>query len=636
MTASPLIIAALLTACAGLLVFAWRSRQKVTALETTLTKVESTAAKDRREASFFRIACSNTDDGLVVQGLDGRILWVNPAYCKIMGYNAHEVVGRNPMEYAMRPGDKPSDETIRNFRYRRDDPNWGRLSLYRNVRKDGQEFWNQIRVSFHQDDDDGEYVILVCRDVSAEVDREEALRKQSAKLAHVAAHDDLTGAANRPHMMQFTNDALTQAKGNGARIGLLQIDLDKFKDVNDTYGHSAGDAVLRHITDQISRTLRKTDLLARMGGDEFVAVCTQLSSIEELRKLGVALVDSVRTPLTFEGNTIVPSISIGAAMSEPDASSVDDLLKKADLALYEVKRAGRGHVAVYDATLHKSVQRKSRRSDELQRAILNDQISFDFQPTIDIATGRICSLEALARWTDEDGVTHLPDDFLGMAKDMGNLAQIDAAALTAAATMQARLTTEGFEHIITGFNASEDFFAHTDFMADLGTALRRTGADQQQLRIELPQTLVFDALAGDTAKLSVIESLHDNNFATILDSFGAGFAGLLQIGALNMSGFKTARQLTDDLSRDTNAQKALRMINELAADMSLSGIVMGIETQEGFDALGRTGAKFAQGNWIAPPIPAAEIVDWLRAHQAADGAATILHRQLPPDQRIAI
>ncbi len=630
------IIAVLLIGCATLLFMQRAALTRARLSEANLSALKKSAAAERKDAAFYRIACSDTDDGLVIQGLDGRILWVNPAYCDIMGYPAEEVLGRNPMEFAMRPEDKPSDDFIKNFQYKRDDPNWGRLSLYRSVRKDGEEFWNQIRVSYHQDVDGGEYVILVCRDVTEEVDRESQLREKSDALAHVAAHDDLTGAANRANMMQFTQAALENAKQNGSMIGLLQIDLDKFKDVNDTYGHSAGDAVLRHITDHISRTLRKTDLLARMGGDEFVAVCTQFSSVEELKRLGVALVDSVKEPLIFEGHKIVPSISIGAAISERGGTDVDDLLKRADYALYKVKRAGRGHVAVYDKALHKSVQRKSRRSDELQRAILNDQITFQFQPTIEIATGRICSLEALARWTDADGVTHDAEDFLDMARDLGNLAHIDTAAMKAAVALQAQVNEAGIKKLITGFNASEDFFAHTDYLSSLQSSTRKHRVDAPDLRIELPQSLVFGAQAGDTKKSEVISDLHAAGFGTILDSFDAGFAGLLQMGALNMSGFKTAPQFSQALAESTTTQKAMRMINELAADMSLVGIVLGIESQDAYDALTAAGALYAQGNWIAAPIPAEDVIDWLKTHQSTDGSANILHRQLPPDQRIAI
>ncbi len=636
MLAPYLIAAALLVVCAIFWLQLSRTRRQLKMAQEEVSTVQATARAERRDAAFYRIACSDTDDGLVIQGLDGRVLWVNPAYCRIMGYSAEEVLGRNPMEYAMLPDKKPTDEFIANFRYKRDDPNWGRLSLYRNLRKDGQEFWNQIRVSYHQDSDGSEYVILVCRDVTDEVDRAAELREKSAALAHVAAHDDLTGVANRARMMEFTNAALADAHQNGTRIGLLQIDLDKFKQVNDTYGHSAGDAVLRHITDHISQTLRKTDLLARMGGDEFVAVCTQFSDIDQLQRLGAALVDCVKEPLIFEGQKIIPSISIGAAISEQQAGDVDELLKRADLALYEVKRAGRGHVAVYDDKLHSTVQRKSRRSDDLQRAILNNQITFDFQPTIETATGRVRSLEALARWTDANGVCHLPDDFLDMAKDLGVLADLDRAAVRATIAMQAEINAADFREIITGFNASEDFFLKCDYAAELNKAMRKQGVSPCQIRIELPESLVFGAHAGDPDRREIMSTLHDRGFATILDGFGAGFAGLLQIGALNMSGFKTARQLTRDLADQATNQKALRMITELANDMSMDGIVMGVETQADFDALAPAGVEFAQGNWICPPIPAKDVLSWLKSQQTVDGGANILHRQLPPDQRIAI
>ncbi len=630
------IAAILFLACVGLCVVAMRSRQDLHLLRSDFATLKASAEVELRNSNLHRIACSNTDDGLVIQGLDGRIRWVNPAYCRIMGYPAEEVLGRNPLEFAMRPEDKLSAEAIEKFQYNRDDPNWGRLSLYRSVRKNGEEFWNQIRVSFHEDDDGKEYVILVCRDVSNEVDREKELQEKSAELEHVAAHDVLTGVANRARMMQFTNAALEKTRENGSSVGLLQIDLDKFKQVNDTYGHSAGDAVLRHISDNISKTLRKTDLLARMGGDEFVAVCTQFSSADQLKRLGVALIDSVKTPLIFEGHKIVPSISIGAVLSDSDSMDVDELLKKADIALYEVKRAGRGHIAVYDTKLHQIVQRKSRRSDELQRAILNDQITFDFQPTIEVATGRVCALEALARWKDGRGVDHLPSEFLEIARDLGSIADIDNAAMQTTIELHSQIIEADIEGIKTGFNASEDFLLQQDCQQRILSKIQKHGIAADQFRIELPQSLVFAAQSGEQEKRDVIEWLHEKGFATMLDSFGAGFAALLQIGSLNMAGFKTSLELTRGLAENPSNQKALRMINELAADMSLSSIVLGIESQAAYDALLPAGVRYAQGNWLAKPIPSQHVIGWLKQHQIADGSANILHPQLPPDQRIAI
>lgn len=631
-----LILIGLAICLAVLTVLTRRAIQERAVLRQDLTASVAAARAERREATYYRIACSNTDDGLVIQSLDGRVRWVNPAYCRIMGYRAEEVIGQNPMAYAMRPEDRPTDEAIENFSYRIDDPNWGRLSLYRNVRKNGEEFWNQIRVSFHQDDVDGEFVILVCRDVSEEVDRENELKKKSAELAHVATHDNLTGVANRVRMMEFTNAALLAAAETRTHVGLLQIDLDKFKLVNDTYGHSAGDAVLQHVTEKISKTLRKTDLLARLGGDEFVAICTQFSELDHLKRLGAELVDCVHTPLYFEGQKITPSISVGAAMSEPDGAQVDDLLRKADLALYEVKRSGRGDVAVYDAALHDTVQRNTRRSDSLQQAISNDLISFVFQPTIETATGRVCALEVLARWTDTQGVTRLPPEFLPMAKNLGLMDKIDLKALAAAETLLSQIFESDIKGLTIACNASPDLLCQPDHLERMTAIFAKSCVTASDIQIELPEGFVTNARSDDTEKRQIIAALHAQGFRTILDQFEGGFAGLVQIESLSIAGFKTARTLMRNLADGANNRKALGMINELACDLGLTGIALGVETRDAFDALTAAGVAYAQGNWIAPPIPATQVFDWLKTHQSVDGTVNVMHPQLPPAQGIAI
>lgn len=591
---------------------------------------------ERAESAFYRIACSNTDDGLVVQNLQGKVLWVNPAYCRIMGYAAHEVLGRNPMEYCLPPDKKPSDQAIRDFEYKRDDPNWGRLSLYRNLRKNGEAFWNQIRVSYHLEDDGSEYIILVCRDVSKEVDREERLREKSAELAHVASHDVLTGVANRAQLSHFVTQALADARTNKSNVGLLQIDLDKFKLINDTYGHSAGDAVLKHVCNRISQTLRKTDLLARLGGDEFVAVCPDVNSIDALQKLGASLCDCIRTPLHFEGQEIVPQISVGAAASEAGETDLEELLKKSDLALYEVKRNGRGYVAVYDHKLHHAFERRSRRADDFQRAVTEKQINFRFQPVVDVASGTILGFETLARWQHPIDGLQLPATFLPLARDLGLMADIDRLAFQAALALQSKLKAAGWPQIETSFNASAEFIDKPEIQRLMRKLPAQLGIDPNKIIIEIPEMVLLDQAVSDGEPPKSIAAIRALGYQIVVDRFAAGFAGLLNLGKLNVTGFKADLSLSADLTTNPASLKTIAMVQTLASDMGAHCITLGIETEAQFNALQSVPGLAAQGNWIAPPMAAADVPAWLFRQQNGTGQPQIALPQLPPLQRIAI
>jgi diguanylate cyclase (GGDEF)-like protein len=268
----------------------------------------------------------------------------------------------------------------------------------RNQRSDGSLFWNQISASFHEVEGQPDLVILLCRDVTEQVDQEQALRESTRTLAFMAEHDSLTGLANRNKYNVFIKSALDGNPATRPGFGVLQIDLDHFKAINDRHGHAAGDAALQHVATTLGRSLRQTDLLARLSGDEFVAVCAGITHDSELLCIGQALGQAVRAPFHFDGKQIDVSISIGAAIAGSDDDTGDSLLQKSDFALYEVKRAGRGHVAVYDSNLHEEAQRRDRFGLQLRDAIEGNKLTFYFQPTVDLHTGAIRGFEALARW----------------------------------------------------------------------------------------------------------------------------------------------------------------------------------------------------------------------------------------------
>lgn len=308
--------------------------------------LQDMSASPNLSSEYERIACAHTDDGLLVQDLTGCILWANPAYCRIMGYTLDEILGRNPLEFALPPEDTPPQSFIDNFTFDPDDPQWEGLSLYENQRKSGERFWNQIRVSY--DMAGANRVILVCRDVTHEVEQENKLRQKTAELAHIANHDPLTGAANRLRMVSYANEALAAIPGTGDQVGVMQIDLDHFKDINDTFGHAAGDALLCHVVEKVQSCLRRSDLLARPGGDEFVVICPQIETLDTLERIAQDVQKAIGQPLIWDDKTINASASIGVALSRHGKCGVDGLLHRADVALYEAKRNGRGQIGTFD------------------------------------------------------------------------------------------------------------------------------------------------------------------------------------------------------------------------------------------------------------------------------------------------
>ena len=573
------------------------------------------AASVARTPQFDAIACASISDGIVVQTLDGIIIWANPAYLRLFRLPRDRVLGRNPLSFCEPRDSSLTRDQIAAFRYDPDDPTWQKLFVVRNRRSDDSLFWNQISVSFHRTDDGSTLAVLVCRDVTEQVDREKALRDSSRSLAHMAEHDSLTGVANRNRFNAFITDALSGSPETRAGLGVLQIDMDKFKAINDRFGHAAGDAALQHVARTISRSLRQTDLLARLGGDEFVAVCPGVTQDSELLRIGQSLGEAVKAPLRFEGKDIDVSISIGAALADHRDTTSDKLLQKSDFALYEVKRKGRGTVAIYDSTLHAEAQRRDRLSLQLRDAIESDRLSFYFQPTIDLATNDVRGFEALARWQHPiHGLIH-PSDFILIAKELNLMARIDVAAARAAADLQKRLSYIGFGHVRVGINGSTHLLHDPAQITAVQAEFTRVGVQPRQVVIELAERDVFADTDGIEANIAAISRLVDFGFSILIDGFGAGYAGLLHIDTLAVTGFKIEKTLVRHLDTAPACERITDMLLHFAREKGIYCVACGIETMAQADLVRAHGGLVGQGNHFARAMPSEDVVDWIRHRQ---------------------
>ena len=581
------------------------------------------------QESFFRIACEDAEDGILLQDLSARILWANPAYARIVERPLSDIIGRNPLEYCMPPELAPTAEEIAAFRYDPTDPLWEELETSLNIRPSGERFWLAMRVGFHELPTGEHLAILVCRDVTKQVETER-------KLRDLATIDPLTGAINRTGLQEFLESHLAGDRRETAGLGVLQIDLDKFKSVNDTFGHAAGDALLTHVATLLKAQLRTGDRLARLGGDEFVVVCPGMGNVADLERLGQALCAAVREPLLFEGQKLTPAISVGAVMADGAGESIDDLLRKSDFALYDAKRRGRGTAAVYDRDLHDRHRRKEARAAALQRAVRRGEIGFVFQPTLEMRTGRIKGFEGLARWYRPEGGVELPETFLPLADELALTGDIDRQALEAAVGLKARLDAAGYDRIRVGFNASQRFFDRrdaTDLLLDLP---RRHGVAPEGLVIEIPESVAFAHGGDPRPETDPLAQAQAAGWNVLLDHFGAGFAGLLHLSKLRILGFKIDRQLTATLATLPATRKTIAMVNEMAADLGLYSVTVGIETAEQFAGLQETGGAVGQGSWIAPPASADATLAWLAARTRTTDEGHFLCEELPLQRRIAI
>lgn len=572
--------------------------------------------EQRRNHDFFRLAAEHSKDGLVIQAMDATVLWANPAYCRLMGLPLDAIIGRNPLEYALPPEDRPSADEIARFRYREDAPEAKELQLFRNMRANGEIFWNQINLSFRKLATGDEYAILVCRDVTSQIAQEKRLEEVREQLAHEATHDTLTGLANRMALIRFVRSALAQGAHGKSRVGLLHVDLDRFKEINDTHGHSAGDSTLSHVASVLKDGVRSGDLVARVGGDEFVVACPGIGSLDDLQSIADALIAAVVVPFTWNDRVLACEASIGAAISDPGMTDPEDLLLRSDFALYDAKRAGRNRTALYDEGLHQRRIARNRRAVELADAIDMEELEHRFQPLFDMSTGKVCGFETLVRWNHpEDGLV-APDDFLPIAAELGLMGEVDLASMAAALRMRKALSQAGGPPMTLSFNASPSLLMHPQFINRLIFGIEAAGIPREQIAIEVLETTILGDIEDCRSPAAVIRDLHDAGFQVILDDFGIGYAGLAHLAQLAVTGVKIDQSLIRDILRRDTTAKIVGTIIELCSDLGLRVVAEGVESAAFADRLSALGCDIVQGYWVAQPLAAEDVPEWL-AQRAA-------------------
>lgn len=573
--------------------------------------IASAAFSGIPDAAFYRAVGTAADVGLVVQSMDGIVLWANEIYAEMMMIPLDQIIGQNPLSYALPIKDTPSAADIAAFRYRNEQNEKSQIAIFENRRGNGESFWVELHVAFDTIREFGEVAIVVARDISDHITRQIELTATSKKLSQIAATDSLTGLSNRLNVMRRMSQALSDADDGKTGVGLLEIDLDHFKTINDSFGHSAGDKILNGIADTLRQVITDDDIAARIGGDEFLVLCPNAQSLDAIELIGQKIIKANDDGRHLNGGSLHCGLSIGAAFASEKNLSPEDLLRRADFALYEAKNGGRGRVATYDKSLHARQVEQARLGDELCAAVDNDMISFQFQPTMDLKSGVICGFETLVRWQNPRLGLISPADFLPLAKNLGLMADIDFAALRAALDLKVKLNENGHPNIKIGLNGSAELLGHPAFFQTMMTELADRNLDPKDVLIEVLETVVFDDISKSNPLVQTVQKLHDAGIATLLDDFGTGHAGLTHLATLAVDGVKIDRTLTKNVLTDPTSAKIISVMYELCRDLGLVAVTEGIETTEQAQVIVDMGGSVMQGYWLAKAMPAADVLDWL-------------------------
>ncbi len=427
-------------------------------------------------------------------------------------------------------------------------------------------------------------------------------RKAAERMRFLAEHDVLSGALNRASFQDALQCAAWRTEQGGPGFAVLCIDLDRFKEVNDTYGHGAGDAVLREVTDRLRSLLRHGDLIARLGGDEFAVLQSAVQNAGDVERLASRIVHALGEPLEFSGQRILCGASVGAARFGADADTVSELLHKADVAMYRAKSGGRGRYSFYDAELDKQLAERRNLAVDLRRAIADDAVSLHFQPLYAADGSNLLGYEALMRWTHPTRGAVPPAEFIPLAEEVGHIEILGEWALRRACAEAAKWPAP--LSVSVNLSAAQ-FRGRTSLVQVVAQALDAAGLPANRLTLEITESLL---MTNTEASLKTLEALAAMGVQIAMDDFGTGYSSLAYLWRFRFDKVKIDRAFTQDLDKDNRVALIVRSIVTLAHSMGIRVNAEGVETAPQLDRLRRLGCDEMQGFLLGRPQPVERLV----------------------------
>ncbi|MYN40849.1 EAL domain-containing protein [Duganella sp. FT109W] len=534
-------------------------------------------------------------DGVVVLDAEGTIVAVNPAFTQITGYTEAEAMGRD--RTLTRSGRHEQSFYEEMWQEQLDKGFW-RGELW-SVRKNGELYLEFLTVSAVRDTRGrATHYVGVFSDITKAKESQE-------KLDHLAHHDPLTALPNRLLFHDRLQHALLRAARDGEQLALLFIDLDRFKNVNDTLGHHIGDELLKQVAKALQDRLREGDTLARLGGDEFIVLLENIENQYGASQVAEKLVQMFEEPFMVAGHELFVTCSVGISLFPDDAADLNMLIRNADVAMYQAKARGRNGFSFYAPSMTGEGVERLRLETFLRRSIEKDEIFLNYQPQVEIDTGRLVGVEALVRWNHPELGLIPPIRFIPLAEDTGFINQLGKWVLHEACRQMVRWQEAGLHVPKIAVNLSAKQFERGSIVNMVADILRDTGLEPQRLQLEVTESVIMNT--GDA--MVFINDLHSIGVALAIDDFGTGYSSLAYLKQLPVQTLKIDRSFIKDISTDVNDEAIAIAIIQLGKSMNLSVIAEGVETEEQAAFLLRHGCNLAQGYFYSRPVAADDMLE---------------------------
>ena len=557
-----------------------------------------------RNLTIYAEVIRSTGEAVAITDLRGRLIEVNPAYENAIGRSREELIGESLYKTHR---NRDSDAFYRAlWRAVEMDGRWTGEVL--DHRSNGESFpsWAQINAVRDEHGKPTHYV-CVSRDITA-------LKQSEQQLQKLAFYDTLTQLPNRALFNDRLRVALANAQRQQTLMAVVYVDLDRFKDVNDTLGHAAGDLLLIEAAHRIGHCIRSADTLARMGGDEFTILLTHLQSEADAIRIIERIVQAAGMPVLLGDKTVYVGASIGISFFPKDGQDANTLQMNADLAMYVAKERGRGQYRVFTPEMIGKGNERLSLSVQIDAALTNDEFTVYYQPLVNSATGLVDSVEALIRWQKPGAEPILPEKFIPHAEESGLIKKIDCWVLERACRDAVSWMRSGDRDLSVCVNLSAVSMQQANMAKIIEGILRRTGLPPRLLSLEITETAV---IADPYAARKVLEEIVSLGVGMSLDDFGTGYSSLSYLTRFPINCIKLDRVFIDRIGKDKASEEIIRSLLELAAKLKLRVVAEGVETQDQQTFLEDVGCDVMQGFHLVRPMPGNELPDWLASHQPA-------------------
>ena len=559
-------------------------------------------ARKQSEIDLLQAATvfENTREGVMITDTELRILRVNRSFCELTGYSENEVLGHTPR--LLQSGRHDTEFYAELWDRIRTTGHWqGEIW---NRRKNGEIYPELLSISSVRNEaGDVSHYVAVFADISH-------IKASEKALDFLAHHDALTRLPNRLALLSRLEHSIESMRRSGGRLALLMLDLDRFKDVNDSFGHPAGDEVLQQVAARLSKQLRATDTLARLGGDEFTVLLENLSHVDDAARVANEIIETMCAPWPLSnGARVHVGTSVGISLFPDHGDSAETLLQQADAALYRAKAEGRGCFKYYSDELTRAARERIALEGRLRRALTDNQLRVYFQPQVDIASGRIFAAEALVRWQDPDHGLIMPGRFIPIAEETGLIGDIGLWVLRATCSQGQAWIAAGLPPITLAVNLAPHQMRHGDIAGAVAEVLRDTGFPPERLELELTESALMQR---EDEAAEILNSLRALGVRLSIDDFGTGYSSLAYIKRFPIDTLKIDRNFIKDLADDKDDREITSTIISMGHNLGLKVLAEGVETEEQLAYLKAQGCDSYQGYLKSPAVPAEEFAELIR------------------------